>query len=438
MEYSSKINVYFRKKPYFSINNEDKDIINLTDTSINIENCKPRLHDRAYFSSYKNLNILGDTLKNTDIYDKTIKNDICHDKATLLIAYGQTGSGKTHTLTGSNNERGIIPLGIQDILNSGKALSLSILEIYNNVIYDLLPNKRNKLEIFEVNNRIKYKTEPENVIITDSNQLDNIIVNINKKRAVGNTKLNDRSSRAHTIYFFSCLDTPFKFISIDLAGNERGSLTNAVGFKQNQEYIEINKSLFALKECIRSIYLSKPYIPYRRSRLTILLREILYNDINIHFIGTINSSKICYPDIIDTIEYGICLKKSNIKKLIRNDIPRKNIQNNNIYTNNSKENIRVSIKELSQSSSNLLIKDKPETSISRCRSAPSVTQNNSNVLEHYYNYILSHYNSARRHQKIYSYLKKTGSNIDKATAFEIQKIINKSTYQGMRFIDKHL
>ena len=135
MESSSKIEVYFRKKPFFSISNEDKDIINLTETSINIENCKPRVNKKQYFSSYKNLNILTDNLNNYEIYERTIKQDISNLKSNLLIAYGQTGSGKTHTLTGTNSEIGIIPIAIaqlptltlSEFPNSKKPIELIIL-----------------------------------------------------------------------------------------------------------------------------------------------------------------------------------------------------------------------------------------------------------------------------------------------------------------------
>ncbi len=433
MESCSKIEVYFRKKPFFSINNNDKDIINLTETSINIENCKPRVNKKQYFSSYKNLNILTDNLNNYEIYQKTIKQDIASLKSNLLIAYGQTGSGKTHTLTGTNNEIGIIPIAIAKLLDKDLNIELKVLEVYNDNIYDLVSENINRLEIYECNQRLKYKIEPEIINITCQEKLYDTIVLLNNKRKTGNTKLNDRSSRAHTLYFFNCKKKNFSFNAIDLAGNERGSLTNAKSFLENQEYISINKSLFALKECIRGIYLNKPYIPYRRSKLTMLLREILYQNINIHFIGTINSSQICYPDIIDTIEYGICLKKSNIKKLLRNDIKPKEILKNSLST----PNMHISINELSKTYSRQLDYATDTKLVKRCKSAPNVSRNNQD-LEEYYKFIISHYNFARKHQKIYNYLKDTSGKLNGVKANEIRRIINKSTLTGIKFLDKFL
>lgn len=434
MESSSKIEVYFRKKPFFSISNEDKDIINLTETSINIENCKPRVNKNQYFSSYKNLNILTDNLNNYEIYERTIKQDISNLKSNLLIAYGQTGSGKTHTLTGTNSEIGIIPIAIAQLLDKNIDIELRVLEVYNDNIYDLVSDNISRLEIYEYNQRLKYKVEPQIIHITSQEKLYDTIVMLNNKRKTGNTKLNDRSSRAHTLYFFYCKKHNFSFNAIDLAGNERGSLTNAKSFLENQEYISINKSLFALKECIRGIYLNKKYIPYRRSKLTMLLREILYQNINIHFIGTINSSKICYPDIIDTIEYGICLKKSNIKKLLRNDIKPKEILKNSL----SAPNMYISINELSRTcSKKTLVSNDSSTLVKRCKSAPNVSRKNEE-LDEYYKFIISHYNYARKHQKIYNYLKNTNGKIDGDKMDEIRKIINRSTITGIKFLDKFL
>lgn len=435
METSSKINVYFRKKPYSPINDTDKDIISLTNTSINIQNCKKRVHDKIYFSSYKNLNIIDDTNKNIDVFKKTIKNDVNNLKSNLLIAYGQTGSGKTHTLTGTAIEKGLIPLAVKNILDQNISIELSVLEIYNDQIHDLLHPTKLVLEIFECNSRIKYKVPPSKIDINNHDDLEKTIRRINSLRVIGNTKLNDTSSRAHTIYFFKSKLTNFRFFAIDLAGNERGKLTNAKGFKENQEYIAINKSLFALKECIRNIYQSKSYVPFRRSKLTILLREILHNNINIHFIGTINSSKICYPDIVDTIEYGMCLKNSNIKKVLRNDLPDKPLVKS-IYDDNSTPNIYISIHDLTRSQN--VNKTPNNNEIQRCRSAPEVGKTKDNILDGYYDYIIEHYNTARKHTRIYEYLKKTNGRIDDNKSKEIQKVINKFTYSSMKFINNNL
>ena len=70
-----------------------------------------------------------------------------------IFAYGQTSSGKTHTMKGNNKEPGIIPLGIYSLFktiskttNRDFRIAVSYLEIYNEIIHDLLANKKHDEE----------------------------------------------------------------------------------------------------------------------------------------------------------------------------------------------------------------------------------------------------------------------------------------------------
>merc|ERR1712087_382734 len=70
------------------------------------------------------------------------------------------------------------------------------------------------------------------------------------------------------------------FVFVDLAGNEYGRDVGQNSDKeQEKERTEINKSLFALKECIRGINNKKKRVPFRDSKLTMYLREFLAGDL---------------------------------------------------------------------------------------------------------------------------------------------------------------
>lgn len=99
----------------------------------------------------------------------------------------------------------------------------------------------------------------------------------NSARTSGQTSANSNSSRSHAV-FQIILRTPMaklhgKFSLIDLAGNERGADTSSADRQTRMEGAEINKSLLALKECIRALGRKGAHLPFRVSKLTQVLRD---------------------------------------------------------------------------------------------------------------------------------------------------------------------
>ena len=116
-----------------------------------------------------------------------------------------------------------------------------------------------------------------------------------ESRTRGTSKHNHESSRSHLVLYIHKNNK--KYTIVDLAGNERRPL---ISNKLNElETSFINSSLLALKECFRSF--GKSYMPFRRSNLTRLLKNIIKKD-NL-LICTIHSGHPHFYDSIDTLNY---------------------------------------------------------------------------------------------------------------------------------------
>ncbi|XP_049630716.1 kinesin-like protein KIF2C isoform X2 [Suncus etruscus] len=210
-------------------------------------------------------------------------------KATCF-AYGQTGSGKTHTMGGDltgkahNTSKGIYSMASRDVFllknqpryrSLGLEVYVTFFEIYNGKLFDLL-NKKAKLRVLEDGKQqVQVVGLQEHLV----NSADDVIKKIEMGsacRTSGQTFANSNSSRSHAC-FQILLKTKGrvygKFSLVDLAGNERGADTSSADRQTRMESAEINKSLLALKECIRALGQNKAHTPFRESKLTQVLRD---------------------------------------------------------------------------------------------------------------------------------------------------------------------
>nr|XP_043637213.1 kinesin-like protein NACK1 [Erigeron canadensis] len=206
-----------------------------------------------------------------------------------IFAYGQTSSGKTFTMRGIT-EKAVNDI-YQHILQTPERefrIKISGLEIYNENVRDLLNSESGR--------NLKLRDDPEKGTVveklveetaTDDQHLRNLISICEAQRQVGETALNDTSSRSHQIIRLTIestlretSDCVRSFVSslnfVDLAGSERASQTNADGARL-REGCHINLSLMTLTTVIRKLSVGKRsgHIPYRDSKLTRILQHSL-------------------------------------------------------------------------------------------------------------------------------------------------------------------
>ncbi|CAN8004093.1 unnamed protein product, partial [Ixodes hexagonus] len=244
-------------------------------------------------SSFRFDYAFDDTANNELVYKYTARplvDSIFDGGMATCFAYGQTGSGKTHTMGGDFSGRtqdcskGIYALATKDVfrlLRSPKhrgdslAVSCSFFEIYSGKVFDLL-NGKAKLRVLEDG---KQQVQVVGLVERQVDQVDEVLKLIhhgNGVRTSGQTSANQNSSRSHAVFQIILRRAGRlhgKFSLIDLAGNERGADTSSSNRQTRMEGAEINKSLLALKECIRALGRRGAHLPFRASKLTQVLRD---------------------------------------------------------------------------------------------------------------------------------------------------------------------
>ncbi|KAM9464089.1 kinesin-like protein KIF2A isoform 2-T2 [Salvelinus alpinus] len=252
------------------------------------------------------------------------------------FAYGQTGSGKTHTMggdfSGKNQDcsKGIYALAARDVFvmlkkPCYKKLDLQVyatfFEIYSGKVFDLL-NGKAKLRVLEDG---KQQVQVVGLHERDVKCTENVLKLIevgNSCRTSGQTSANAHSSRSHAVFQIILRrkgKMHGKFSLIDLAGNERGADTSSADRQTRLEGAEINKSLLALKECIRALGRNKPHTPFRASKLTQVLRDsFIGENSRTCMIATISPGMTSCENTLNTLRYANRVKEFGISP---SDIP---------------------------------------------------------------------------------------------------------------------
>ena len=98
---------------------------------------------------------------------------------------------------------------------------------------------------------------------------------------------------------------------------------------------EINKSLLALKECIRALDLEKRHKPFRGSKLTLVLRDSFIGNCLTLMIANISPCLSCSEHTLNTLRYADRVKELRKPRHERDGENNKNNINNGIGYNNS-------------------------------------------------------------------------------------------------------
>lgn len=277
------------------------------------------------------------SITQSEVFNRTTKfliSEALNGFNATVFAYGATGSGKTHTMIGSSVSPGLIYNTFTELFeNIGKLsteqeynVKLSYMEIYNEVVRDLLTPGNDNLDIREDKGKGIIVGGLTERIVTSNEEVGGILRDGSKKRVCEVTDANRVSSRSHAILKITVENrgrgspqvSVGKLSLIDLAGSERAAKTNNRGMRLI-EGANINRSLLALGNCINALCVSnnksRVHIPYRNSKLTRILKDSLGGNCRTVMIACVSNKSLDYEDIYNTLEYANRAK--NIQTVLR-------------------------------------------------------------------------------------------------------------------------
>ncbi len=190
---------------------------------------------------------------------------------------------------------------------------MSFFEIYGGKVSDLLNGKKKLVIQEDANSKIQVSGLEERLASSEA-EMNEIIEFGHSERTTHSTAANDTSSRSHAICQIKVRDQQGKglgkLLIVDLAGSERAQDTQSNNRQRRLEGAEINKSLLALKECIRALDSKSGHVPFRASKLTMVLRDSFLNQQSskIVMIACINPGSSSADHTINTLRYAQRLK----------------------------------------------------------------------------------------------------------------------------------
>ncbi|OCH88478.1 kinesin-domain-containing protein [Obba rivulosa] len=298
---------------------------------------------------------------NKSMYNAVARSHVCaamDGYNAVVFAYGQTASGKTFTLTGDEDQPGIIPRAMKDIFSYIRRtpareylLRCSYLEIYNETIHDLLAPPSSS-----VTQPVQIQGTGANIILTPLRE--EVVTSLKSVREVlqrgeGNrrtasTDWNERSSRSHSVFRVviesrergsgddngppSGRTTPgFRpptpggprlqarggrsvqtsvLSLIDLAGSEKATSDK----ERTREGKYINTSLLTLGTVIATLAENSAknkndHVPFRNSKLTRMLQPSLSGNARISVICTINPDTSAIGESTSTLLFAQRIKR---------------------------------------------------------------------------------------------------------------------------------
>ncbi|GIQ83194.1 kinesin-like protein [Kipferlia bialata] len=339
---------------------------------------------------------LGQGARQNDMYgviEPRIR-DVLVGYDVTVMAYGQTGSGKTHTLIGTDTEPGIVPRALDTLFcalastpsasasddtplewdrplqhgkgrDKGVSVSVSLLEVYNETLTDLLAEEDKERERQREKRRERERAGSRassaqrrrvsqqhaqtpadkpltiransdgtctvdglcSVEVTSGSDVMERVLAALDHRHVAATSMNKLSSRSHLVVQIKVqtpvaeeeTDQPGAHISrgshvgmltfVDLAGSERLNDNRTTATRRRETQL-INLSLLTLQSCVLGLARNAAqgthtsHVPFRNSKLTRLLQSSLSGAARTYLIATVSPDMACAQESVSTLRFA--------------------------------------------------------------------------------------------------------------------------------------
>ncbi|KAK9806270.1 hypothetical protein WJX72_007966 [[Myrmecia] bisecta] len=246
-----------------------------------------------------------------------------------MFCYGQTGAGKTYTMSGEAQQysrRGIIARAIHQIFQEIDArvdrqytVKVSYLEIYNEVLYDLLadnPALSGELHVLEENHTTFVKGLAVKEVRSQEEALS-MFFQGDAVRSISAHALNASSTRSHCIFTLHLEMRPSgesseravhaKLNLVDLAGSERTKKTGVTG-QALKEANFINKSLTFLEQTVNALSRKEGHVPFRQTKLTSVLRDALGGNCKTVMVANVWGEAAHLEETVSTLRFASRVK----------------------------------------------------------------------------------------------------------------------------------
>ncbi|KAK3029070.1 hypothetical protein RJ639_040122, partial [Escallonia herrerae] len=301
--------------------NEVSDWECINNTSILFRNS---LQERSMFpTAYTFDRVFGGDCSTREVYEAGAKEIALSVVSASIFAYGQTSSGKTYTMVG------ITEYTVADIYEyiqrheeRAFVLKFSAIEIYNEAVRDLLSTDNMPLRLLDDPEKGTIVEKLTEETLRDWNHLKELLSVCEAQRKIGETSLNETSSRSHQILRLTIESSAREFLGkdksttlaasvnfVDLAGSERASQALSVG-QRLKEGCHINRSLLTLSTVIRKLSKGRNgHVNYRDSKLTRILQPSLGGNARTGIICTLSPARSHVEQSRNTLLFASCAKE---------------------------------------------------------------------------------------------------------------------------------